>query len=331
MISSHGTAQAVTWLRTFRLGVLLAASLFSLTARADRRPANRSPRPPIQVPVANANDPLPPPPRLAKVDALAAPGSESVALFEYRSDAKQLTDLVERLTQAMTQNTSLGVITLVEARRRLGSGVDSEVARCDGETGCLSAVAERLQVKEVLLLAVSQLGDVVLAIQRIDVKEKRVVARYADSLSAGQVLDEPRILGWLQQLYPPETFKRYGQLHVTTDTQGAQVYLNAKPRGKTPLDAPLSVLAPGSYRVLVEKPHFLTFQASVTVMPDSLVEVDAKLIAEVQQVPLYKRWYFWAGLGAGVAAVTASSLAIYYATAQPPPDMTHVPAIITFR
>lgn len=280
----------------------------------------------------SARDVLPPPPRVAMAAVTpATAGGESVALFEYRNDVKQLSDLVERLTAAMAQNTSLGVINLGEARRRLGPSVDAEVARCDGETKCLTAVGERLKVKEVLLLAVSQLGDVVLALQRIDVAEKRVVARYADSLSGGQGVDEARLLGWLQQLYPPETFKRYGQIRIAADTVGAQVYVNAKPRGETPLPEPLSVLAPGNYRLLIEKPRHLPFQASVTVMPDTLVEVEARLVKENIQQPWYKRGYVWGGIAAGVVAVVATGLAVYYATDKPPPDTTHVPATVVIR
>ncbi len=266
--------------------------------------------------------------------AAAAPGAgDAVALFEYRNDVKQLADLVERLTAALQQNTSLSVINLVEARRRLGPQVDAEVARCDGETRCLTGVGEKLHAKEVLLLAVSQLGDVVLALQRIDVAEKRVIARYADSLSGGQGVDETRLLGWLQQLYPPEAFKRYGQIRISTDAEGtgAQVYVNAKPKGQTPLAEPLSVLAPGNYRLLIEKPRFLPFQAAVTVMPDTVVEVEARLQREAVQTPWYKRWYVWAGIGAGLAAVAATGVAIYYATDKPPPDMTRVPGTVVIR
>lgn len=273
--------------------------------------------------------------QIAPAPEAASPGSpisgETVAVFEYRNDVKQLADLPDRLTNALRQNTSLGVINLVDARRQLGAGVDAEVARCDGETRCLSLVGNRLKVKEVLLLAVSQLGDVVLALQRIDVAEQRVIARYADSLSGGAQVDEARLLNWLQQLYPPETFKRYGQIRITTDVSGAQVYVNAKPRGQTPMDEPLSVLAPGNYRLLVEKDRFQPFQASLTVMPDTVVEVDARMVKINQQQPWYRRWYVWAGIGAGLAAVAATGVAIYFGTSKPPPDMTQIPGVIIFR
>lgn len=312
-------------------GPLLAANG---TGGAAARPR---PRPPQQVaaaapaPPPTPEKPAPAPPEKPAEARPAIGGGDSVAVFEYRNDVKQMADLPERLVQALGQNTSLQVLNLTEARRRLGPGVDAEVARCDGETRCLSAVGERLRVREVLLLAVSQLGDVVMALQRIDVAEKRVVSRYADSIVSGQAVDEARVLGWLQQLYPPETFKRYGQLRVITDVEGAQVYVNAKGRGKTPLAEPLRVLAPGNYRLLVEKDKFFPFQAAVSVMPETTVEVTAHLLAENRPKPWYRQWYTWVGIVGGLAAGAAVGVAVYYATNQPPADMSRVPGTVVFK
>jgi hypothetical protein len=259
------------------------------------------------------------------------PAAEGVVVFEYRNDVKALADLPERVTQALTQNTSLRVITLTEARRRLGPGMDAEVARCDGETRCLSQVGLRLGVREVLLLAVSQLGDVVLALQRIAVAEQKVTGRFADSIVVGQAIDEARILSWLQQLFPPDTFKRYGQIQVSANVGGAQIYVNSKASGNTPLASALQVLAPGNYRILVEKPKFLPFQAAVTVMPDTTVEVSATLVSEQKQTPWYRRWYVWTGIIAGVGAVAATAVAVKLGTEVPPPDTTQLPGTIVFK
>lgn len=257
--------------------------------------------------------------------------SDGVVVFEYRNDVKALSDLPDRLVQALIQNTSLRVVNLTEARRRLGPGMDADVARCDGETRCLSAVGNRLGVREVLLLAVSQLGDVVLAVQRISVADQKVIGRYADSLVGGQAIDEARILSWLQQLYPPDSFKRYGQIQISANISGAQIYVNSKASGSTPLSEPLRVLAPGNYRILVEKTKHLPFQAAISVMPDTTVEVSATLVSELKQTPWYRRWYVWTGIIAGVGAVAATAVAVKLGTDVPPPDTTQLPGVIVFK
>jgi hypothetical protein len=142
-------------------------------------------------------------------------------------------------------------------------------------------------------------------------------------------IGEVRVMAWLQQLYPPDTFKRYGQIRVSTDVPGAQVYVNAKARGTTPLREPLQVLAPGSYRVLVEKSRYTPFQASLSVMPDTTVEVSARLTPEVVATPWYKRWYVWTAIG-GAVLLAGGGIALYATLSRPPPDMTQVPADVSF-
>ncbi|HND10803.1 MAG TPA: PEGA domain-containing protein [Pseudomonadota bacterium] len=308
---------------------LLSCSLPLLLLSSPVSARTRTPKPLVQLASAPASTSEPAQAKAAlPVDKLATDG---VVVFEYRNDVKALSDLPDRLSQALVQNTSLRVLQLTEARRRLGAGMDAEVARCDGETRCLSQVGQKLGVKEVLLLAVSQLGDVVLALQRIDVAEQRVTSRYADSLVSGQAIDEPRLLSWLQQLYPPDTFKRYGNIQIAANVSGAQVYVNSKASGMTPLAESLHVLAPGNYRILVEKPKYLPFQAAITVMPDTTVEVSATLASELRQTPWYKRWYLWTGIVLGAGAVAATAVAVKLATDVPPPDTSHLPGSIVFK
>ena len=334
--------------RRATLALVLCCSSLGLPALAapPRPPAKRAgtaaPLPPLRV-----ADPAPTPATIAATSN-AVLADATIAVFEYRTAVAQVADLSDRLSEALQHNTSLKVVDPREGRRRYGVKLDADVAACAGDTACIAAIGAKVGATEVLLFAVSQLGDVVLALQRLDVPNQRVVARLADSLPtkasepspSGVVapaqgplvqVDEARVLGWLQQLYPPEIFKRYGRIAVSSDISGAQVYVNAKPRGQTPLGEPLSVLAPGNYRILVEKPRFLPFQAQLTVMPDTTLAVTARLVPDAPPTPWYKRWYVWAAVGAG-AAIAASSVAVYYgAFYQGPPDMTHIPVGIVIK
>src|SRR6185295_593861 len=97
---------------------------------------------------------------------------------------------------------------------------------------------------DVLLIGVSQLGDVVLAIQRIDSKRGESGARLAESLPADSEPLDDELLGWLRQLYPPDAFLRYGFVQVAADLDGAQVTLNNDAMGTTPIAQPIQVRAP---------------------------------------------------------------------------------------
>lgn len=244
----------------------------------------------------------------------AARGEErrTVTVLEYRAGARGARDIGMRLARLLRETAALNVIDAQEARRKLPR-VDSEVAKCGGEAMCVGAIGEQLGANEVLLVGVSQLGDVIIALQRIDAKRGEAGARLAESLPADKEISDEEALGWLRQLFPPETFNRFGSIAVDADQAGAAVSLNGEAAGKTPLGAPVKVRAPATYKLEVRKGGFVPFQARVDVVPDANVEVHATLVKESREVPWFKRWYVWAAIGGALAAGGAAT-AIYFGT-----------------
>jgi len=249
----------------------------------------------------------------------------SVAVIEYRAGVQLAAGVGDRLAQALRKAAALTVVDHPEAQRRLGPRIDSDVARCAGEAACVAAIGARLEVDEVLLVGVSQLGDVVLSLQRIDVDRAEVGARLAETLEADQELDDARLLAWLKKLYPPEVFRRYGFIAVTSNVDGATVTINGQDRGRTPLPGAgrIRVFAPRSYRVNLSKRGFLPFDARIDVLPDATVSVRAELVPTEGQVAWYKRWYLWAIVG-GIAAAGAIGVTVYATR----PDDQHVSGFV---
>lgn len=244
---------------------------------------------------------------LASADALAAAADRgaprSLAVVEMRSGSAQLPDLGERLGALARKATHLQVTAPSEARRSAGLDVDAAVARCDGDVVCLAGLGQRLGVRSLLVAAVSQLGDVIVALQLVDVEARRVAGRYAALLPPGGTVADDELLRWLEHVLPPEAFVRYGTLAVRTDVAGAHVAIDGKPLGDSPLAAPLELEAPHLYRLTITKDGHLPFGAAVDVQPGQKVEVLATLPA--QSVPVWRRPWFWAlavgGLAAGAA------------------------------
>jgi PEGA domain len=241
-----------------------------------------------------------------------AAGKKTVAVLEYRSGAKGAAGIGERLARALKANAAFDVIDPQEARRRVPR-IDAEVARCSGDATCIAMLGAKLGADEVLLIGVSQLGDVVLAMQRIEVSKGEAGARLAESLPADSEPSDDDVLGWLRQLYPPEAFRRYGSVRIVADVMGARVELNGALAGETPIADPIKVRAPATYRLRVAKPQYVPFLARIDVLPEATVEVRASLVRENQPVPWFKRWYVWAAVG-GALAITGVSLAVYFGT-----------------
>jgi hypothetical protein len=249
-----------------------------------------------------------------------------VAVLEYRAGARGATGIGERLARLLRANAAFDVIDPQEARRRAGARIDAEVARCGGDAMCIGQIGEQMGAGEVLLIGVSQLGDVVLAMQRIDSRRGEAGARLAESLPPDSEPSDDEVLGWLRQLYPPEAFRRYGAIKIVTDVEGAEVTFNNEPEGKTPLEHPINMRAPATYRVRVAKPGFLPFQARIDLLPEGTIEVRATLMRESGPLPWFKRWYVWAVVGGAIAAA-ATGTAVYYGTrVDPTPQgVIHLP------
>ena len=90
------------------------------------------------------------------------------------------------------------------------------------------------------------------------------------------------------------------------------------------------MLAPGNYRILVEKPKYLPFQAAITVMPDTTVEVSATLASELRQTP----WYKDGICGPALCLAQVRWRRRQWRSSWPPmlpPDTSHLPGSIVFK
>jgi hypothetical protein len=238
----------------------------------------------------------------------ARPGHRRVALLEHRTGVTRAADLAARMATVLARSAALEVVSPEEARRRLSGRLDAQIARCAGDPPCVAQVGERIDVDEVILVGISQLGDVILALQRIGVHTRSVEGRIAEALPPGTEPSDDTLLGYLRRLLPPEDFRRYGGIRVKASVGGAEVTLDGLVRGRTPL-ATLQVEAPRRYQLKVRKSGYIDFNATLDVQPDGMMEVTTDLHRRPLALSWYQRWWVW-GIVAAVAAGTATALAL---------------------
>jgi hypothetical protein len=99
-------------------------------------------------------------------------------------------------------------------------------------------------------------------------------------------------------------------LRVSADQEGAIVLVNQADLGPVPLDL---VRPPGTYRVQVRKPGFLSYETLVVARPGQEMSLRARLSPRPPSV--FRRWWFW---GAAGVAVAGAALATYLATRPEP-------------
>jgi hypothetical protein len=233
-----------------------------------------------------------------------------VIVLEYRSGSSALTGIAARVVGVLSKQTSLDVLGPDQTRATYGEHLDQVIVKCAGEAECIAKIGQKVGAAEVILVGVSELGDVILTMQRIEVSDRSVAARVADSIASGAAPSDSALDGYLTKLLPPTDFVRFGVIDIVATEAGAAVTVNKERRGITPIE-PLKLHAPATYDIRVEKDGFEPFAASVRLPPDSEIKLPARL-----QRPGHTAWYahWYVLVPAGLVLAGAAGGTIYFAT-----------------
>jgi hypothetical protein len=99
-------------------------------------------------------------------------------------------------------------------------------------------------------------------------------------------------------------------MHITSNEPGSIVTVNGADVGVAPVDVSRPA---GSYRLIVKKDHFVTYESQVEVQAGEEANLEAKLFAE--STSLTQRWWFWTAAGVVVAGAAVGT---YFATRTSP-------------
>ncbi|HUJ60046.1 MAG TPA: PEGA domain-containing protein [Kofleriaceae bacterium] len=234
-----------------------------------------------------------------------------VIVLEYRASSSALPGIARRLVDVLAKQTSLAVLGPDQTRAIYGEHLGQAIVRCGGEAECIAQIGQKVGAAEVVLVGVSELGDVILTMQRIDVASHAVETRIADSIPAGTTPSDQQIDQYLSRLMPPSDFLRFGVIDVIASQAGARVTIGGQKRGATPIQ-PVKLRAPALYDVRVEKDGFVPFTTKVQLPPDATFRVNATLQRPGGGAAWWQHWYVItaAALIVGGAAGTT----IYFTT-----------------
>jgi hypothetical protein len=261
------------------------------------------------------------------VRAQPAPAGRSIAVLGFDAlgmDASKVARLetlfrmeLERLAGAPTPSPR-------EIARALRG---SPLLRCGGENTCLAAIGKKLAVQVVVTGNVAELGDShIINIKAVDAVTGKELRRIASDPLRGnpdELIDTVRVAAY--RLLAPE--RLHGSVSVLADISGAEVRLDGRPVGKTPLARPLGRLPLGPHKLEVVADGYSPFAEEVEVRFQKTTRVLVTLAADPTRSnldltrsgapqPAPRRWYnnTWFLVGAGVAAVVAGGLIGYALT-----------------
>ena len=246
-------------------------------------------------------------PRVAAADP---DPKRKLLVLEYRAGSSALSGIAARLVSALSKSTSLRVLGQDQTRAAYGDTLDQVLVKCAGDPPCVARIGQKLGAAEVILVGVSELGDVILTMQRIDVAGRIVVSRVADSLPAGAVPSDTQLAAYVNRLLPPSDFLRFGVIDIVANLSGAAVTVGGESRGLTPIQS-LKLRAPATYDIRIEKSGYVPYTTKVALPPDGEIKVEAELSRRGTEA-WYQHWYVLAAAGLVVAG--AGGTAIYFGT-----------------
>jgi hypothetical protein len=262
---------------------------------------------------------------LASVASADPNPKRKVAVLEFRSGSSALQGMAPRVIAALSKQTSLQVLGPDQTRVIYGDQLDGTLVKCAGEAECVAKIGQKVGAQEVILVGISELGDVILTMQRIDVGNKTVSARIADSLAENTPPTDAQLDTYLQKLLPPGDFKRFGVIEIVANLAGAAVSIGGEPKGTTPIEK-LTLPAPATYDIRIEKHGYVPYRTKVELPPDGQLKVEAELSLRGSGPKWYQRWYVLAA--AGVLVAGAAGTTIYFATRSEGSDRAEIIGVV---
>jgi hypothetical protein len=201
------------------------------------------------------------------------------------------------------------------SRRDIERAVTSAEQNCTGEEKCLTAIGKRLGVEYVVTGTVGSLGDnYVLNIKVVEVATGKSQRIQSDPLrgSPDELIEGVRVAAY--RLLAPQQL--HGALQIQSDLIGAEVTLDGKPIGKTPLPngGVIAKLPLGKHHLRVEAKAYDPFDSEVEVHFQKVSPVIVRLLQATGPVgtgkviheersPIYTRPWFIGAVGVGVVAL----------------------------
>jgi hypothetical protein len=240
---------------------------------------------------------------------------ESYALF--RLDPLGIDpDIVSQLERILRVEVTRVVGKELPSPRAVNEAVarDPRLANCTADPSCLAPLARALRVTRVVAGNVGGLADSYVVNLKLVDDGGRELRRVSATLrgSPDELIAEVRVAAI--RLIAPE--RLVGSIAILSDVPGAAVALDGNTVGQTPLAAPLADLPTGVHQLSVTREGFTPFAEEVPVRFEKTTQVvvrqsamsaaakrDERRRRAASELPIYTRWYFWAGMAAS-AVVT---------------------------
>jgi hypothetical protein len=211
-----------------------------------------------------------------------------------------------RVGEVIERRLHVEVVSTEETFVQVGASFQKMLEDCRGEAPCYARLVGSVDARYLLVISARKVRDsVVFGSRMIDLDTQKVAGKAIGRISSEDpLLDsiEPQ----LQKTVPVEMWNPYGSLFVKVVQSGAEVFVNQKLMGLSPLQE-IENLLPGTFAIEVSLRGYETSKRDLIV--ERMKRTSSEISLE-KSAGLLSQWWFWTAVGVLAASgVTAGVLA----------------------
>lgn len=242
-----------------------------------------------------------------RLDNLGARAPDRILVFVARGEGVRtpVVAFQERARQIIEEHMYARVISMEESFVRGGAELQRQLQECRGDDRCYARLVGAVEAGYLLVVTAAPVGDATIVGARfIDLGAATALGNAVDTVPDGS--DVLSVLpSRIQASVPADMWDPFGWLAVSASADGAEITIDGRVVGVTPLDR-IGHLLPGSYQVAASKPGHAPASLDVTV--ERAKEASAALVLPVEESG--SSWWLWTIVGAVAAAGAATAVAL---------------------
>lgn len=290
-------------MNTRNLLLAVALALPAVVAAGDPEASTSTQAPRVEVP-------LPPPP--APKARPAAAKASKVAVLDFALAGSAHPDLARVLGDAAARGAGeapgVEVMSQGEIVALLGLEKTRQMLGCTDDQGCVTELGAALATDRLVSGSLTLLDRTALVTVRLlDTRRSRTLARASATLvdaTEAELVESARRLA--HEALTGKKVDTSGLVRIKVNVKGAEVSLDGKSLGPSPLAAPQRVLE-GPHAIVVQRPGFIRWSGTVAVAAGAEVPVSAELVPiQVVSERARSRLWAWAFTSTGVAVLGAA-------------------------
>lgn len=243
-----------------------------------------------------------------RVDGLGGRAPERILVLVVRGEGINVpaVSFQEVARHTVEEHMHARVVSLEEAFVRAGESLQQRLAECKGADSCYARLAGSVEAAYLLVITASHVGSFdVVGARLLDLGMVSPIGNAVDPVPL-----DADILGVIPEriraAVPPAMWDPFGAMVVRADQPGAEISVNNKIVGVTPLDR-ISFLLPGNYKVAAQKTGYKRTEAEVLVERGADAQVGLALIPEEGDGPA---WWVWTLIGGAVVGGAAVAIGV---------------------